>query len=58
MTPWGLHVSLQILRSVVSAFSEWVSALSAIFKSRATLQVANLALRHQLGLLQRSVKQP
>jgi transposase InsO family protein len=34
------------------------SALSATFKSRATLQVENLALRHQLGVLQRSVKRP
>jgi hypothetical protein len=28
------------------------------FKSRATLQVENLALRHQLGVLRRSVKRP
>ncbi len=32
--------------------------LSATFKSRATLQVENLALRQQLGVLQRSVKRP
>ena len=31
---------------------------SAAFKSRATLQLENLALRHQLGVLRRSVKRP
>ena len=30
----------------------------AAFKSRATLQLENLALRHQLGVLRRSVKRP
>jgi len=33
-------------------------AVSATFKSRAALQLENLALRHQLGVLQRSVKRP
>jgi len=32
------------------------SATSAAFKSRAALQLENLALRHQLGVLRRSVK--
>jgi putative transposase len=31
---------------------------SAAFRSRAVLQVENLALRHQLGVLRRSVKRP
>jgi transposase InsO family protein len=34
------------------------TAASAAFKSRATLQLENLALRHQLGVLCRSVKRP
>ena len=34
------------------------TAVSATFKSRAALQLENLALRHQLGVLQRSVKRP
>ena len=34
------------------------AAVSATFKSRAALQLENLALRHQLGVLQRSVKRP
>src|ERR1700693_5162666 len=32
--------------------------LSACFKSRAALQLENLALRHQLGILRRSVNRP
>jgi putative transposase len=34
------------------------AAASATFKSRAALHVENLALRHQLGVLHRSVKRP
>jgi transposase InsO family protein len=34
------------------------AAVSITFKSRAALQMQNLALRHQLGILQRSVKRP
>ena len=34
------------------------AAAAATFKSRAALHVENLALRHQLGVLQRSVKRP
>lgn len=30
----------------------------ALFASRATLVAENLALRHQVGILQRSVKRP
>src|SRR5205823_3662877 len=33
-------------------------ALSSVFKTRAALQLENLALRHQLGVLRRSVKRP
>jgi len=33
-------------------------AASAAFKSRAVLQLENLALRHQIGVLRRSVKRP
>jgi hypothetical protein len=34
------------------------AAASAAFKSRATLHLENLARRHQLGVLRRSVKRP
>jgi hypothetical protein len=33
-------------------------AASAAFKSRATLHLENLALRHQLGVMRRSVERP
>jgi len=33
-------------------------ALSSVFKTRAALQLENVALRHQLGVLRRSVKKP
>jgi len=33
-------------------------AASAFFKSRAVLHLENLALRHQIGVLRRSVKRP
>ena len=35
-----------------------VVALSSVFKTRAALQLENLALRRQLGVLHRSVKKP
>ena len=35
-----------------------VVALSSVFKTRAALQLENVALRHQLGVLRRSVKKP
>ena len=35
-----------------------VAALSSVFKTRAALHLENLALRHQLGVLHRSVKRP
>jgi hypothetical protein len=34
------------------------ASLSASFRSRAALQLEILALRHQVGVLQRSVKRP
>jgi hypothetical protein len=38
--------------------SALLTALFASFRSRAALQLEILALRHQLGVLQRSVKRP
>src|SRR5688572_20516730 len=39
-------------------FSALIASLSASFRSRAALQLEILALRHQIGILQRSVKRP
>src|ERR1700681_4476498 len=33
-----------------------LAILSSLFRSRATLQLENLALRHQIGVLQRSAR--
>src|SRR5947209_5116446 len=41
------------------SLTTFLAALSWIFRSRAALQLENLALRHQIGVLQRSaVKRP
>jgi putative transposase len=39
-------------------FAALFASLSASFRSRAALQLEVLALRHQLGVLQRSVQRP
>jgi putative transposase len=48
----------QSVRLALSALHVLAAATSAGFKSRTTLHLENLALRHQLGVLQRSVKRP
>jgi transposase InsO family protein len=51
----GLH---QFFRLALSALHVVAASASAVFKSRATLHLENLALRHQLSVLRRSVKRP
>jgi hypothetical protein len=58
MRTWNLRVLRQLFCLVLSALYMLAAAASAAFKSRATLQLENLALRHQLGVLRRSVKRP
>ena len=58
MRTWSLRVLRQLLYSALSALHALAGASSAAFKSRATLHLENLALRHQLGVLRRSVKRP
>src|SRR6516225_10765248 len=58
MRTWSLRVLHQILGLALSAHHVLAAAASAAFKSRATLQLENIALRHQLGVLRRSVKRP
>jgi hypothetical protein len=55
---WSLLVLRQSLRLALNTLQVLAVALSAIFKSRAALHLENLALRHQLGVLHRSVKRP
>src|SRR5271165_2571872 len=54
MRTWSLRILRQSLRLALSALDLLAVAASAAFKSRAALQVENLALRHQLGVLHRS----
>src|ERR1700732_4119994 len=41
---------------MLTSLTTLLGTLSSIFKSRAALQLENLALRHQIGVLQRSAR--
>src|SRR5215831_2823839 len=58
MRIWSLRALRQFLSLALSALHLLAAAWSAALKSRATLQLENVALRHQLGVLRRSVKRP
>lgn len=58
MRSWSLQAGQQFLNLALSALHLLAASVSAAFKSRATLQLENLALRHQLTVLNRSVKRP
>src|SRR4030095_5748954 len=58
MRTWSLRLLLQLFRLALSGLHVVAAATSAAFKSRAALQLENLALRHQPGVLHRSVKRP
>jgi hypothetical protein len=45
-----------MLPRIVECLSLALAVLSSVLKSRATLQLENVALRHQIGVLQRSAK--
>jgi hypothetical protein len=53
---------LHLIRKLVGWMFGWVMILSAgassAVKTRAALQLENIALRHQIGVLQRSAKKP
>jgi putative transposase len=51
-----LYAFLELLASTLNWLSITVATLSALLKSRAALQLENVALRHQMGVLQRSAK--
>ena len=53
-----MRIHHQLLRSTLNTLHVLAAAVSATFKSRAALQLENLALGHQLGVLQRSLKRP
>src|SRR6516225_231655 len=58
MRTWSLRIFRQVFRLALSALHWLTVAMVTTFKSRTALQVENLALRHQLAVLRRSVKRP
>lgn len=56
MINWELSPFLRF--APVDVFSAFLASLAPSFRSRAALQLEILALRHQLGVLHRSVKRP
>jgi hypothetical protein len=52
----GLRIFHKLRLSTLGVLPVLVGALSSLFRTRAALQLENLALRHQIGVLQRSVK--
>src|SRR5260370_27643379 len=58
MRTWSLRLLRPFLHLALSALHVLAATASTAFKSRAVLQLENLALRHQIGVLRRSVKQP
>jgi transposase InsO family protein len=51
-----LHSFGKLVRSTLGWFSVMAEALSSLLKSRTALQLENIALRHQIVILQRSTK--
>jgi putative transposase len=58
MRIWSLPTLPQFFRLALSTFHVLAAVAFTAFKSRATLQLENLALRHQLAVLRRTVKRP
>src|SRR5499433_3971469 len=58
MRTWSLGILRQVFSPVLSALHLLTVAIATTFKSRTALQVENIALRHQLAVLRRSVKRP
>src|SRR5262245_34274188 len=58
MRTWSLRIVRLFLRLTLNTLQVLAVVASASFKSRAALHLENVALRHQLGVLQRSVKRP
>src|SRR5437773_5729408 len=54
----GLRILHHFRALTLGMLTTLVVALSSVFKTRAALQLENLALRHQLGVLHRAVKKP
>jgi putative transposase len=51
-----LHLIVKLLHSMIGWPPVLLTAASSLLKGRAALQLENIALRHQIGVLQRSAK--
>src|SRR5262245_65581331 len=58
MRTWSLTSLRPVFHLALSALHWFTVATVTTFKSRTALQAENLALRHQLAVLRRSVKRP
>src|SRR5580765_8196233 len=58
MRTWSLHVLHQFLHLSLIALRVLAGTASSAFKSRTTLHLEILALRHQISVLHRSVMRP
>jgi len=52
----GIILRSQFSSPMLSFLTTFFTALSSVLRSRAVLQLENLALRHQIGVLQRSAR--
>src|SRR5664280_2128457 len=57
---WLIQSELHIFRQFPSTavLSALLASIMSVFRTRAALQLEILSLRHQLGVMQRSVKKP
>ena len=53
-----LHLIGRLLDSMLGWSRMLVTGVSSLLKTRAALQMENVALRHQITVLQRSIKRP
>src|SRR3954466_15746120 len=53
---WKLNLITKLLDSISGWVLLFLGAAAAVLKTRAALQFENVALRHQIGVLQRSAK--
>jgi hypothetical protein len=51
-----LYLIRKVLNSISGWFSLFLAGASSVLKTRAALQLENVALRHQISVLQRSAK--
>jgi hypothetical protein len=56
MRAWGMRILHHFLVPMLDVLATLAATLSSVFKTRTGLQLENLALRHQLGVLRRSAK--